>query len=204
MAPFDLRPYVSEVRVQALSAQQAFKSINVGVIELMRNEHRRHEHGWFVTVVELFRHLHSALVHSRNLAVLIWPADAIKTKAETREQFANRKAVMEQRSALLRTELGITEDNPLMDRKLRNHLEHFDERIDAYYADNPTRMADLILGGPDQASNEGVPKKGQYRHYDYRNKTMYFHGEPYPLMPLYTAVEDMYERAQTWIEALRR
>lgn len=44
------------------------------------------------------------------------------------------KPLHAERGARLRDAFGIADDNPLADRNLRNALEHFDERLDAYLA----------------------------------------------------------------------
>jgi len=72
----------------------------------------------------VLNHLQNAIIHAGAVSRHFWPtkgkgAAARKTQA---------------RGALLRRQCEIKDDSPLADRRLRNAIEHFDERLDAYLA----------------------------------------------------------------------
>ena len=74
-------------------------------------------------------------------------------------------------------------------RRLRNHLEHFDERLDRWvseYDGKPFFDMNLVTG------TKGFPKKAYIRALD--GHTYKFHGEDYNLDKLYTALVTINER----------
>jgi hypothetical protein len=67
---------------------------------------------------------HEALGHTAALSRFFFPAD--------------RRPLARARAAKLRSIFAVAEGSPLEDRALRNALEHFDERLDAYL------LADIV------------------------------------------------------------
>src|SRR5579862_3776447 len=79
-----------------------------------------------------FFHIQAFLVAAANVSKLLWPS-------------GNRK-----RGNELRRLLSVTEDSPIANRTLRNHFEHFDERIDSWTTKSKHHMFidRTILVGP--------------------------------------------------------
>lgn len=76
-------------------------------------------------------------------------------------------------------------------RRLRNHLEHFDERLDKWVADYDGHAfldMNIITGA------KGFPSKAFLRALD--GDVFKFHGEDYHLTPLRRAVEELYARLE--------
>ena len=73
----------------------------------------------------VLNHLQNAIIHAGAISRFLWPT---KGKGP-----AGRKT--QARGAYLRRALQVPDDSPLADRKLRNAIEHFDERLDEYLAD---------------------------------------------------------------------
>jgi hypothetical protein len=70
---------------------------------------------------EVFRGLHSLLTHASNISRILWPPSGNSAVAKRR---ANR-------GIALRHYLDLPDNgHPLKERTLRDHLEHFDERLD--------------------------------------------------------------------------
>lgn len=67
----------------------------------------------------VLNHLQNAIVQAAALSRYFWPA----------------RLGHEIRARQLRDALGVTESSPLKDRNLRNEIEHFDEKLDAYLTD---------------------------------------------------------------------
>lgn len=66
------------------------------------------------------------------------------------------RAGHEARAAHLRAALGVGEDSPLRNRDLRNEIEHFDEKLDAYLADGITgHILPAYVGA--LSPSDGVP-----------------------------------------------
>ncbi len=70
--------------------------------------------------VEKWSAIQSILVAVANVSKILWPQR--KTYAE--------------RGKILRTLLNVDDSNLLADRKLRNHFEHYDERIEKWFENN--------------------------------------------------------------------
>jgi hypothetical protein len=73
---------------------------------------------------QLFGHLQSIVQQAGAISRYLWPSKP------------GKELVHERRASRLRTTLGVDEKNPLKARGLRNGLEHFDEKLDLYLAQN--------------------------------------------------------------------
>ncbi|MDQ6676199.1 MAG: hypothetical protein M3Z09_02765, partial [Acidobacteriota bacterium] len=71
---------------------------------------------------DLLNNLQNIVIQGASLSRYFWPV----------------RAGHEARAKVLKTALGVTEDSPLKNRDLRNQIEHFDEKLDAYVADGIT------------------------------------------------------------------
>jgi hypothetical protein len=66
----------------------------------------------------------------------------------------------------LRMRLGVTEDSPLKDPAIRNDIEHFDERLEAWFAGGGRNYAGRNIG-PAQAINiEGEELNSRFQSFD--------------------------------------
>ena len=73
--------------------------------------------------------------------------------------------------AHLRECLGVSDDSPLRSQVLRNHFEHFDERIEKW-AHRGQGSADLVIGVPWQANPDE-----DWRYFDPSSRTLSFTGD---------------------------
>jgi hypothetical protein len=107
---------------------------------------------------EIFRNIHSLLVHASNLSKLFWPAPAHGTATE--------KQARAERGARLRAYYGLPDVHPLKDRTLRNHLEHFDERLDNW--ERQTNFGNIVKDsiGPRSYLGPGFDDADIVRFYD--------------------------------------
>jgi hypothetical protein len=62
----------------------------------------------------------------------------------------------EARASQLRAALDVADDNPLKNRDLRNEIEHFDEKLDAYLSDGIAGYIFPEFVGP-LLENDGIP-----------------------------------------------
>lgn len=91
----------------------------------------------------------------------------------------------EQRSEL-RESLIINDSSPLANTDLRNHLEHYDERLDRWYNNSVARnYADFIIG-PRESTIVGLEETDIFRFFDPKTKEVIFWGERYAMEPLIT------------------
>jgi hypothetical protein len=119
----------------------------------------------------IFFHIHHFVIHVANVDKLLSPKPS---------SF---------RAAVLRDRIDLTGINLKPLRKLRNHLEHFDERLDAWvknYDGYPFFDNNIVTG------TKGFPKKAFLRALD--GDIFKFHGESYDLVELYHQVVKIQER----------
>ncbi len=91
----------------------------------------------------------------------------------------------------LRTSLEISDDSPLANTDLRNHLEHYDERLDRWYESSQNKnYADFIIG-PTASSIVGLESTDIFRHFDPDTREVIFWGEHYFIPELVKAVIDL-------------
>lgn len=84
----------------------------------------------------------------------------------------------------VRRSLNISETSPLANTSLRNHLEHYDERIDRWYKESKNHIyVDFIIGRQDKAII-GVDTKNIFRFFDPETNEVIFWGEKYNLKSL--------------------
>jgi hypothetical protein len=95
---------------------------------------------------------------------------------------------------LLRKQLNVANGSPLIDRKLRNHFEHYDERMIKLARDHPdSGSIDAHFGHP---SEYGPYAHHVLRCFDPQGRTFWFYGEQYPLEPWVQALRDVRAMAQ--------
>jgi hypothetical protein len=144
-----------------------------------------------------FRELHAFLSHGAAISRLLWPP---------RDRDAKVRARADARGEHLRSVLNVDDTHVLHNRALRNHLEHFDVRLDTW-AQETTHgaMIDmnigpvaLFVGGP------GVGPGDFVRNYDPSTKVFSFRGDEFNVQELVDGVERVravaMQRAQTLVE----
>ena len=141
----------------------------------------------FELACEVFRDAHSALTHAGCLSRLLWPLPG-KTAAHVR---AHARA--EEIRGLL--DLEQPHAAVLGQRDLRNHLEHYDERLDGWAVAPPPRhyVHDVIepfrrIWGSDD--------RDIMRWYDPTTDVYRFQGEEFELARLEAALGHALDRAQ--------
>ena len=123
------------------------------------------------TVLDIFLHLHHFLIHAASVDKILEPAqDSVRYR-------------------ILAGHVDLSSIDLKPFRKLRNHLEHFDDRLDRWvseYNGEPFFDMNLVTG------TKGFPKKAYLRALD--GHTYKFHGEDYDLDKLYAALVVISER----------
>lgn len=98
--------------------------------------------------------------------------------------------------AQIRESLNITDDSPLADRRLRNHLEHYDERLDEWYHHSSNHnYADFIIG-PRATTIVGLDNTDIFRFFDPETNEVIFWGQRYALQPLVNEITKLLPIAQ--------
>ena len=89
----------------------------------------------------------------------------------------------------LRQTLGVPDESPLASRTMRNHFEHFDERLESWVESSTGMFVDsnVMSGRP----IGGVPSEAYLRNLDKRQWTLTFAGETYHLTPVVYALREL-------------
>jgi len=97
----------------------------------------------------------------------------------------------------LRASLEITDTSPLANTDLRNHLEHYDERIDRWWRESERHNHVDYSIGPAARSIVGLEPRDIFRHFDPETGHIIFWGEHYDLKELVAAIRDLLPRVNT-------
>lgn len=195
--------YLREVSKQCDFALQAAMHVN-GALEVLRSDELRGSgqinknaiHG------EVFRNLHSLLTHASNISRLLWPPRPLRKRGETDEQYKARQASTSARGQKLRELLKIrSNDHPLKSRTLRDHLEHFDERLDNWATTSEHRnILQDYIGPP--GGIVGLEASDRMREFDPASTNVTFCGETYNVQALVTAIEELTATAKQKVEEI--
>jgi hypothetical protein len=101
---------------------------------------------------------------------------------------------VEKRGAELRQALGLLDEHPLKSRKLRDHLEHFDERLDAWAVSSASRNFVQDCIGPAGAIS-GLDPTDQMRWFDPATDRILFRGEAFELRSMVEGLEEIRVKA---------
>jgi hypothetical protein len=167
--------YLHEVERQCVFALNAASEVNEALQQASNGD-------------EVFRNLHSLLTHASNVSRLLWPANPPKKKGETKEKYASRRKSIMSRGRTLRQLVNVPDaGHPLQKRTLRDHIEHFDERLDDWQATSKRRNIVQDLIGPHN-SITGIDDSDRMRAFDPSTKEFNFRGESYDLQKIVTAI----------------
>ncbi|GAA4762738.1 hypothetical protein GCM10023351_01490 [Microbacterium gilvum] len=124
--------------------------------------------------------MHVALAGAGNVAKALWGSGGKKSA----------------KRLVLRESLGVKEDSPLQDTDLRNHIEHFDERLERWWESaERNHFVDGFIGAKDQM--QGASGQDLFRMYDPEIATAYFWDEAFPLADVQKEVSRLQVRALT-------
>lgn len=164
-------PFLSKI-FQAHVADQARTALHGRSLidhALPRNDH---DHLWIG--VQTF------ITGAGNLAKLFWGQAGRHTVART----------------ALRESLAVEDDSPLKGVTLRNHFEHYDERIDRWWVESENHMyLDRHTGDLDSVN--GFTDVEKFRVFDPIKDAVFFWGRQYDLRPLTEEIKRVLARAET-------
>jgi len=200
MDSFLQQVYVCEVQSQAHFALNAIAALNQALQALPEFDGNWDRRNFFHA--EVFRQTHSFLTHASNVSRLFWAPQSQKRKAESAESFETRRSFTTGRGKTLLELFELEDESPLKSRVLRDHLEHYDERLDHWSNTSATRnMVSDTIGPPN--SIVGLDPSDTMRWFDPTTLSFRFRGETYALQPLATAVGKLPPRAAALEEQLQ-
>lgn len=114
--------------------------------------------------IEVWSSIQSILVAAGNVSKILWPQE-------------KKYAV---RGKRLRELLKVDDNNILSDRSLRNHFEHYDDRIEKWFKGKASAVYSDLAIDPFKSIWGNVPTN-HHRAYDPLSHTLTFRGESFDL-----------------------
>jgi hypothetical protein len=181
LSDFEQRVYLSETEIQGSHAKRALAAMKAAL------EGRR-SGGGFELHKEVFRNAHSFLTHASNISLLFWPSVPGRKTTETAYEYGRRLNKLDRvrRAEHLRAIFRHVSLERLKDRTLRNHLEHYDERLDDWRKDHHGMLADTIAS---PGSVVGIRPTDAMRWLDPSTLRFSFRGAEFDLVPLAEEIE---------------
>ena len=188
MDTFLQRVYVGEIKTQCEFALSAASHLTHALQNLNTDSHPPERRQFFHR--EVFRQIHSFLTHTSNVSRLFWPPVPAQRRNETDAAYASRLSNFDrvQRAEKLRALYEIEDTSPLRNRALRDHLEHFDERLDEWRRTSTHRNIANDLIGPKNMI-VGLADTDMMRWFDPSDRLFRFRGEEYDLQGLASQID---------------
>jgi len=125
--------------------------------------------------VETWCSIQSILVAAGNVSKILWPNEKYKARGERIQQL-----------------LKVQKNNPLADRKFRNHFEHYDERIEEYFKYHSQGVyIDLAMNPSLRSGIFGDLPLNTHRGYNAFNNTLVFRDDTLDLNEVLKALEEI-------------
>ena len=157
--------FLREVERQARFALRAIADLEQGLA-----------HG---AMDRIWSSMQAFLVATVNVSKLLWP---------TKDRDVAR-------GVELRRVLKVDEGSPLSPGTLRNHFEHFDQRLDSWARSSERNsVADSNVGPPGMI--DGLDAGDDIRNYDPTTQTVTFRGDVYHLGPVIAALRELHALAK--------
>ena len=135
---------------------------------------------------DLFAHAMAFVQRGAAVSRVFWPPGS-------RDKHARQRA--HRRGEALRQALAIPADHPVQDRTLRDHFEHFDERLDDWAERSKNRnIVRRLLGRRSAIGGDGIQDGDIIDHFDPATKVYSFRGEKFDIQALATGLDGLYAR----------
>jgi hypothetical protein len=173
--------YFQEVKTQCNCVLFALEQFNKRIEEI----HQPHKFdGPKTPNSEVFRALHSFLTHTANISRLLFPS-------RKKDRYA------QQRGKKLRDALSVDDSSPIADRSLRDHLEHYDERLDQWAQTAQGRTKSIATDNIHlKGMGPNVAPDSTLRTYLTDSREFYFMGHIYEIVPLVREVRRILDEVE--------
>jgi len=130
--------------------------------------------------------LQAILISASNASKLLWGAGSTDREA----------AELRERRARLRASVGITDESPLNSRRVRNSFEHFDDRIEKWFAKDERHIyLGRNIGPPNMIHIEGQ-EPTHFGHFDPATSIVTFWDRSAELNPIVREAEEILRRLE--------
>ncbi len=142
------------------------------------SERLKETHNNFDTL-EVWCSIQSILVAAGNVSKILWPSKKNKVRGER-----------------LRQILNVEKDNPLSERKFRNHFEHYDERIEDWFNNSSSAVYSDLAMNP---ALRGNFHSNFHRGCNSFNNTLVFRDETLDLNQILKALEEIRDKCKPYV-----
>ena len=102
------------------------------------------------------------------------------------------------RGKQLRELLGVDDDNLLSDRTIRNHFEHYEERIEDWFDNNDSAVYMDSRIDPFESTSLSLPEV-YHRSYNPITHTLYFRNDSIDLAAVLAALAEIREKCRFFV-----
>lgn len=156
----------------------------------------------FGTTWTVFFFAYSFLVHAAIISKILWSGTKVHGKEKRAvgpEKVTELEQIRASRSETLRLELNIEGTWSIHSTDLRDDLEHYDERIEAWFVRSPRRNV-VDLGVMSRSSIAGLDSQDFRRNLDPTTLSFFIEDTDYDLPTMMSEVNKIYETASTWLK----
>jgi hypothetical protein len=130
--------------------------------------------------IESWASIQSILVAAANVSKILWPAKEYVARGEQ-----------------LRELLNVPDESPLFDRTIRNHFEHYDERIEEWFRGSSSAVyRDLRIDPREPAPSSLTPCF--HRKYNPVSQELCFRNESISLAAVLGALDEIREKCKSF------
>lgn len=130
-----------------------------------------------------FDHIMALNHHSAAVSRMFWPPGSPNKISKARSKA---------RGDFLRNSVGVEEDHRVRQRTLRDHFEHYDERLDEWAESSFNKSIVLkMVGSRELIQGPYIGDGDIIHHFNPSNCTYYFRGEPFNIQQMVDGVEDI-------------
>lgn len=166
--------YIRELLVQCEYAVEAIRRMN----EILEAQ---------ASPSEFFREAGDFLQHSSAVSRLLWPPGSNNRASKKRAKI---------RGAHLQKKLMLEDDHILRNRALRDHFEHFDERLDDWAATSPHKnIVDNMIGPRAAIGGDAIKDQDIFRMFDPASGMIIFRGERFNVQELVNGLSEVRSKA---------
>ena len=124
--------------------------------------------------IDVWSSIQSILIATANVSKILWPSERYKGRGER-----------------IRELLKVENDNIISDRKFRNHLEHYDERIEEWFSNQSSAVYTDLAMNPSMYHRSQGMSNNSHRGYNSYNDTLVFRGESLDLSAVLQALQEV-------------